>query len=156
MVSSRRQKAMIFSVREKASSGVARGPWRRAPKGRCNETERMGRALSRATDVPSACASRMQPREASPGKSARTGETASSGSRSCKGAHFVDFSATCLYRANVMEHAETDPPTPLGLTPRAVERVKELRTRDGLPPTRALRVAVVGGGCSGFSYQLDF
>ena len=55
------------------------------------------------------------------------------------------------------EHAATSTPAaPLGLTPRAIERVKELRARDGLPPTRALRVAVVGGGCSGFSYQLDF
>ncbi|TMB44361.1 MAG: iron-sulfur cluster assembly accessory protein [Deltaproteobacteria bacterium] len=99
----------------------------------------------------------MQLREASPGKSARTGETASPVSRSCKSAHFVDFSATCLYRAGVTEHAATSTPAaPLGLTPRAIERVKELRARDGLPPTRALRVAVVGGGCSGFSYQLDF
>jgi len=98
----------------------------------------------------------MQLREASPGKSARTGETASSVSRSCKSAHFVDFSATCLYRAYVTEHAATTPPATIGLTSRATERVKELRAREGLPPTRALRVAVVGGGCSGFSYQLDF
>ena len=41
------------------------------------------------------------------------------------------------------------------LTPRAVEKVKELRAREGRPDA-ALRVAVVGGGCSGFSYQLDF
>ena len=48
----------------------------------------------------------------------------------------------------------TDPV--LVLTPRAVDMVKQLRTREGLPESRALRVAVVGGGCSGFSYQLDF
>ena len=42
------------------------------------------------------------------------------------------------------------------LTPRAVEKVRELRAREGRPETSALRVAVVGGGCSGFSYQLDF
>ncbi|HJQ83761.1 MAG TPA: iron-sulfur cluster assembly accessory protein [Candidatus Binatia bacterium] len=42
------------------------------------------------------------------------------------------------------------------LTPRAVEMVKQLRTREGRPESSLLRVAVVGGGCSGFSYQLDF
>jgi iron-sulfur cluster assembly accessory protein len=42
------------------------------------------------------------------------------------------------------------------LTPIAVQKVKELRTREGKAESAALRVAVVGGGCSGFSYQLDF
>ncbi len=42
------------------------------------------------------------------------------------------------------------------LTPHAVEMVKKVRARDGLSDRHALRVAVVGGGCSGFSYQLDF
>ena len=42
------------------------------------------------------------------------------------------------------------------LTPKAVDMVRQLRTREGLPEGHALRVAVVGGGCSGFSYQLDF
>ena len=98
----------------------------------------------------------MQLREAWPGKCARTGETASSPSRSCKGAHFVDFSPSPLYRADVTEHGATEAPGRLQLTPGAIEKVKELRAREGLPQTRALRVAVVGGGCSGFSYQLDF
>jgi iron-sulfur cluster assembly accessory protein len=47
-------------------------------------------------------------------------------------------------------------PEPVVLTPRAVEAVKQIRAREGLPDTHALRVSVVGGGCSGFSYQLDF
>ena len=98
----------------------------------------------------------MQLREASPRKIARTGETASSPSRSCKGAHFVDFSVTRLYRAGVTDPAVTEAPARLQLTPGAIEKVKELRVREGLPQSRALRVAVVGGGCSGFSYQLDF
>ena len=44
----------------------------------------------------------------------------------------------------------------LSLTPPAVEMVKRIRAKEGLPDAHALRVAVVGGGCSGFSYQLDF
>lgn len=44
----------------------------------------------------------------------------------------------------------------LSLTPKAVEMVRQVRAREGLPASHALRVAVVGGGCSGFSYQLDF
>jgi iron-sulfur cluster assembly accessory protein len=44
----------------------------------------------------------------------------------------------------------------VSLTPRAVERVRAIRAKEGLTAAHALRVAVVGGGCSGFSYQLDF
>jgi iron-sulfur cluster assembly accessory protein len=44
----------------------------------------------------------------------------------------------------------------LTLTPSAVVRVRELLGREGLGPEHGLRVAVVGGGCSGYSYQLDF
>jgi iron-sulfur cluster assembly accessory protein len=46
--------------------------------------------------------------------------------------------------------------TVITLTPPAVEMVKRIRSKEGLPEGHALRVAVVGGGCSGFSYQLDF
>ena len=42
------------------------------------------------------------------------------------------------------------------LTPPAVDMVKRIRAKEGLTDGHALRVAVVGGGCSGFSYQLDF
>jgi iron-sulfur cluster assembly accessory protein len=53
--------------------------------------------------------------------------------------------------------AVTQETTPaVALTPRAVEAVKQIRTKEGLPEGHALRVSVVGGGCSGFSYQLDF
>jgi iron-sulfur cluster assembly accessory protein len=44
----------------------------------------------------------------------------------------------------------------LHLTPKAVAMVKEMRAKEGRPEAHALRVAVVGGGCSGFSYQLSF
>jgi iron-sulfur cluster assembly accessory protein len=44
----------------------------------------------------------------------------------------------------------------VSLTPRAVEQVKQVRAREGFQEGYVLRVSVVGGGCSGFSYQLDF
>ena len=44
----------------------------------------------------------------------------------------------------------------IALTPRALEMVKELRTKEGFGDSHALRIGVVGGGCSGFSYQLNF
>lgn len=43
----------------------------------------------------------------------------------------------------------------LQLTEMAAEMVKAARQREGLT-THALRVAVVGGGCSGFQYSLNF
>jgi iron-sulfur cluster assembly accessory protein len=54
-----------------------------------------------------------------------------------------------------MDEAGVAEPT-ITLTPHAVEMVKKVRAREGLGDRHALRVAVVGGGCSGFSYQLDF
>ena len=53
-----------------------------------------------------------------------------------------------------METVASDPV--ITLTPYAVEMVRKVRAREGLSDQHALRVAVVGGGCSGFSYQLDF
>ena len=44
----------------------------------------------------------------------------------------------------------------LSLTGKAVEAIKQTRAREGLSEAHALRVSVVGGGCSGFSYQLNF
>jgi len=44
----------------------------------------------------------------------------------------------------------------VSLTPKAVEVVKRMRERDRLAPEQALRVGVVGGGCSGFQYALSF
>jgi len=54
------------------------------------------------------------------------------------------------------EEASVQTGPPISLTPKAVEMVKELRAKEGLSDTHALRVAIVGGGCSGFSYQLNF
>ncbi len=41
------------------------------------------------------------------------------------------------------------------LTPTAVAKVKEILTQQE-PKPLGLRVSVVGGGCSGFSYQMNF
>lgn len=42
------------------------------------------------------------------------------------------------------------------LTAKAVEMIKLTRTQEGMDETYGLRVAVMGGGCSGFQYALDF
>ena len=49
--------------------------------------------------------------------------------------------------------AEVEPP-PVRLTDRAAAMVKETMEREG-GKFAGLRVAVVGGGCSGFQYSLD-
>ncbi len=43
----------------------------------------------------------------------------------------------------------------INLTPVATNKVKEVMVQQNPAPT-ALRVAVVGGGCSGFSYHMAF
>lgn len=63
-----------------------------------------------------------------------------------------------------MEQTEHDrseqPPTaaaePIGLTPKAIQMIKLTREQEGLDESHGLRVAVRGGGCSGFEYALDF
>ncbi len=45
---------------------------------------------------------------------------------------------------------------PLRLTQKAVDMIKITREQEKLDPNSALRVAVRGGGCSGFEYALDF
>ena len=45
---------------------------------------------------------------------------------------------------------------PVTLTPKAVQMIKITREQEGIEPSHGLRVAVRGGGCSGFEYALDF
>jgi iron-sulfur cluster assembly accessory protein len=52
--------------------------------------------------------------------------------------------------------AETAPDGPIRLTPKAVQMVKITREQEGIEESYGLRVAVRGGGCSGFEYALDF
>ena len=42
------------------------------------------------------------------------------------------------------------------LTPLAAEKVLEIRGAEGIEEEMSLRLRVVGGGCSGFSYDLYF
>lgn len=44
----------------------------------------------------------------------------------------------------------------LMLTEKAAEKVKEIRAAEGIEDSMKLRLRVVGGGCSGFSYDLYF
>jgi iron-sulfur cluster insertion protein len=52
-------------------------------------------------------------------------------------------------------HAEGAERTGLHLTTKAAEKVREIREAEGLGE-QGLRVRVIGGGCSGFSYDLFF
>ena len=51
--------------------------------------------------------------------------------------------------------AETGVPG-VNLTPRAVEAVRKMVQKEGLGAEHGLRIAVVGGGCSGFQYSMNF
>lgn len=44
----------------------------------------------------------------------------------------------------------------INLTPSAVSRINQLRTEEAKPAEAPLRVFVKKGGCSGFSYKLEF
>jgi iron-sulfur cluster assembly accessory protein len=51
---------------------------------------------------------------------------------------------------------ETTPKKPpVSLTPNAIAKVKEIMAQQN-PVPAGLRVGVVGGGCSGFSYSMSF
>jgi iron-sulfur cluster insertion protein len=53
-----------------------------------------------------------------------------------------------------MEPTTTPHATPVMLTDAAVEKLSVLLAEEGEP--QALRIAVTGGGCSGFQYALGF
>jgi len=52
-------------------------------------------------------------------------------------------------------NVETTPQTPVSLTSTAVSKVKEIMKQQD-PVPAGLRIGVVGGGCSGFSYSMSF
>jgi iron-sulfur cluster insertion protein len=45
---------------------------------------------------------------------------------------------------------------PVNLTSRAAEKVREIRATEAIEASYGLRLRVVGGGCSGFTYDLYF
>jgi iron-sulfur cluster assembly accessory protein len=58
--------------------------------------------------------------------------------------------------APVTNVPEVKPKTaPISLTPNAVVKVREIMAQQS-PVPAGLRVGVVGGGCSGFSYSMQF
>ena len=42
------------------------------------------------------------------------------------------------------------------ISPSAVEHIHHLKTKENIPKGKALRISIKEGGCSGFSYKLDF
>ncbi|MGA9722611.1 MAG: iron-sulfur cluster assembly accessory protein [Candidatus Binatus sp.] len=63
------------------------------------------------------------------------------------------------------EHAEQQAPAQqidtaslpdVKLTPTAIEMVGKMRAKEGLGAEHGMRIGVVGGGCSGFQYSLNF
>ena len=58
-------------------------------------------------------------------------------------------------RKQVMSVAETFNPTSINLSPRAVQKVRDLVTEEENDELK-LRVFITGGGCSGFQYGFTF
>jgi iron-sulfur cluster assembly protein len=52
------------------------------------------------------------------------------------------------------ETVQAPPSAPIRLTPKAIAKVKQAFAREGVEG--ALRLGVLGGGCSGLSYQFKF
>ena len=63
--------------------------------------------------------------------------------------------ATTLAPAPRIEIPEAAPENPIVLTAKAVEMVKDAIAREGLEG-HGIRVGVMGGGCAGFQYSMDF
>src|SRR5436305_13285741 len=56
---------------------------------------------------------------------------------------------------SVTPDVEATPKGPVTLTPTAITKVKEIMAQQN-PVPAGLRIGVVGGGCSGFSYSMSF
>jgi iron-sulfur cluster insertion protein len=56
----------------------------------------------------------------------------------------------------IAEASSEAPATPVKLTAQAAEKVKQIRIEEKIQDGYALRLKVLGGGCSGFAYDLYF
>ena len=65
------------------------------------------------------------------------------------------MSTTTVPTTPEVRQQETTKKAPISLTPTAITKVKEIMGQQTPVPT-GLRVGVVGGGCSGFSYSMSF
>lgn len=55
-----------------------------------------------------------------------------------------------------MEQVQDQNPTIIDITPKALEEIRRIFTSQTDNAKSGLRVGVVGGGCSGLSYKIDF
>jgi iron-sulfur cluster assembly protein len=58
--------------------------------------------------------------------------------------------------STVQVENSTNIPKLIDITDKALEQVKVLLSKEENPEQKGLRLGVVGGGCSGFSYKIEF
>ncbi|MEK6607495.1 MAG: iron-sulfur cluster insertion protein ErpA [Myxococcota bacterium] len=58
--------------------------------------------------------------------------------------------------AQAQEHEQESESPLVGLSEKAAEKVREIHQAEGIEAGYGLRLRIVGGGCSGFSYDLYF